>query len=65
MIVGSKIMVIILPFFAVLFAIQYETVSTYESGMNAYRKGQYDLAIQEFESILSNTSITITWLNIA
>ena len=37
-----------------LFAVEVETSKIYENGMDAYRKGQYDLAIQEFESILSN-----------
>ena len=35
-----------------LFAVEVETSKIYENGMDAYRKGQYDLAIQEFESIL-------------
>ena len=35
-----------------LLAVEIETSKIYENGMDAYRKGQYDLAIQEFESIL-------------
>ena len=35
-----------------LFGVEVETSKIYENGMDAYRKGQYDLAIQEFESIL-------------
>jgi len=35
-----------------LLAIEVETSKIYENGIDAYRKGQYDLAIQEFESIL-------------
>ena len=35
-----------------LLAVEVETSKIYENGMDAYRKGQYDLAIQEFESIL-------------
>ena len=37
-----------------LFAIEEEISQYYKNGMNAYKKGQYELAIQEFESILSN-----------
>ena len=37
-----------------LLAVEVETSKIYENGMDAYRKGQYDLAIQEFESILLN-----------
>ena len=37
-----------------LFAVEEEISQHYKSGMDAYKKGQYDLAIQEFESILSN-----------
>ena len=35
-----------------LLAVEIETSKIYENGIDAYRKGQYDLAIQEFESIL-------------
>ena len=35
-----------------LLAVEIETLKIYENGIDAYRKGQYDLAIQEFESIL-------------
>jgi len=35
-------------------AVEVETSTIYENGIDAYRKGQYDLAIQEFESIISN-----------
>ena len=37
-----------------LFAIEEGISQYYKNGMDAYKKGQYDLAIQEFESILSN-----------
>ena len=37
-----------------LFAVEEEISQHYKSGMDAYKKGQYDLAIQEFESILSS-----------
>ena len=45
---------IILLLFLPLLAVEIETSKIYENGMDAYRKGQYDLAIQEFETILSN-----------
>ena len=54
MIAGHRIILIIVHFSAILLAVQDETLRTYENGIDAYRKGQYDLAIQEFESILSN-----------
>ena len=37
-----------------LFAVDEGISQYYKNGMDAYKKGQYDLAIQEFESILSN-----------
>ena len=37
-----------------LFAVEERISQYYKNGMDAYKKGQYDLAIQEFESILSN-----------
>ena len=37
-----------------LFAVEEGISQDYKNGMDAYKKGQYDLAIQEFESILSN-----------
>ena len=37
-----------------LFAVEEEISQYYKNGMDAYKKGQYELAIQEFESILSN-----------
>ena len=37
-----------------LFAVEEGISQYYKNGMDAYKKGQYDLAIQEFESILSN-----------
>ena len=54
MVTGLKTILIILSFSFPLLAVQVETSRTYENGMNAYMKGQYDLALQEFESILSN-----------
>ena len=47
----------ILFFFALIFpllAVQEEIAFHYENGMNAYRIGQFDLAVQEFEVILEN-----------
>ena len=52
--VGYRLIFIILSFSAVLQSMHNKPLLTYENGMDAYRKGQYDLAIQEFESILSN-----------
>ena len=37
-----------------LFAVDEIISQYYKNGMEAYKKGQYDLVIQEFESILSN-----------
>ena len=37
-----------------LFALEEGISQYYKNGMDAYKKGQYELAIQEFESILSN-----------
>ena len=37
-----------------LFAVEEGISEFYKNGMDAYKKGQYDLAIQEFESILSD-----------
>ena len=37
-----------------LFAVGEDISQFYKNGMDAYKNGQYDLAIQEFESILSN-----------
>ena len=51
---GYRIILIIFFLAAVLLAVQDKTSQTYETGMDAYRKGQYDLAIQEFETIISN-----------
>ena len=51
---GLNKILIILSLSIPLMAVQDETLRTYENGMDAYRKGQYDLASQEFESILSN-----------
>ena len=54
MIVGLRLILLTLIFSISLFAVQEGVFLSYENGMNAYRNGQYDLAIQEFESILSN-----------
>jgi len=52
--IGHRIILIIIFLSSFLLAIQNGISLTYENGMDAYRKGQYDLAVQEFESILSN-----------
>ena len=54
MVTGLKKIFIILFLSMPLLAVEVETSTMYENGMDAYRKGQYDLAIQEFESIISN-----------
>ena len=54
MITGLKKIFIVLFLSMPLLAVNVETSTMYENGMDAYRKGQYDLAIQEFESIISN-----------
>ena len=54
MITGLKKIFIVLFLSMPLLAVEVETSIMYENGMDAYRKGQYDLAIQEFESIISN-----------
>ena len=52
MITGLNKIFLILFLSLPLLAVEVETSKIYENGMDAYRKGQYDLAIQEFESIL-------------
>lgn len=54
MLVGHRIIFIITIITIPVFAVQDGISLHYEIGMEAYKKGQYDLAIQEFESILSN-----------
>ncbi len=52
MVTGFKKIFIILFLSMPLMAVEVETSIIYENGMDAYRKGQFDLAIQEFESII-------------
>ena len=54
MVIGRRIILIISLITIPVFAVQDGISLHYGIGMDAYRKGQYDLAIQEFESILSN-----------
>ena len=54
MVIGRRIILIISVITIPVFAIQDEISLHYGIGIDAYKKGQYDLAIQEFESILSN-----------
>jgi len=54
MVIGRRIILIISFITIPVFAIQDGISLHYEVGIDAYKKGQYDLAIQEFESILSN-----------
>jgi len=53
-VIGRRIILIISIIIIPVFAVQDGISPHYGIGMDAYRKGQYDLAIQEFESILSN-----------
>ena len=52
--IGRRIILIISIITIPVFAVQDGISLHYGIGMDAYRKGQYNLAIQEFESILSN-----------
>ena len=54
MVIGRRIILIISFITIPVFAIQDGISLHYEVGIDAYKKGEYDLAIQEFESILSN-----------
>ena len=54
MVSGRRIILIISLITIPVFAVQDGISLHYGVGIDAYRKGQYDLAIQEFESILSN-----------
>ena len=54
MVIGRRIILIISLITIPVFAVQDGISLHYGVGKDAYRKGQYDLAIQEFESILSN-----------
>ena len=51
MVVGSKIILIISIITIPVFAIQNGIYQHYGIGMDAYRQGQYDLTIQELESM--------------
>jgi len=54
MVIGRRIILFISLIIIPVFAVQDGISIHYGLGIDAYRKGQYDLAIQEFESILSN-----------
>jgi len=54
MMLGRRIILVISIITIPIFAVQDGISLHYDIGMDAYRNGQYDLAIQEFESILSN-----------
>ena len=51
---GSRLKFVILILLSPVFAVSESMVLHYENGLDAYRKTQYDLAIQEFETILDN-----------
>ena len=55
---GCKRKLLIFIFIIPIFAIENVFLLHYETGMDKYRKGQYDLAIQEFEIILSNNWVS-------
>ena len=54
MIAGCKYILLLVTLIFPLLAVQEEIPFHYENGMDAYRNGQFDLAIQEFEVILEN-----------
>ena len=54
MIAGCKYIFFLFTLIIPLYAVQEEIPLHYENGMNAYRIGQFDLAVQEFEVILEN-----------
>ena len=54
MVIGHRLIIIISIVTIPVLAVQDGIYLHYEIGMDAYRKAQYDLAIQEFESILSD-----------
>ena len=54
MMVGCKYKLFFFAFIFPLLAVQEEIPFHYENGIDAYRNGQFDLAIQEFEVILEN-----------
>jgi len=54
MVIGRRIIFFISIITIPVFAVQDGISLHYGIGMDAYRKGQYELAIQEFESILSD-----------
>ena len=51
---GLRIFLLLFFMCIPLFAVEEGISQYYTNGTDAYKKGQYDLAIQEFESILSN-----------
>ena len=53
---GHKLILLILSF--PLFAIQEGIDQHYKEGLKAYKNNQYDLAIQEFETILDSNWIS-------
>ena len=54
MMAGCKYKLFFFAFIVPLLAVQEEIPFHYENGIDAYRNGQFDLAIQEFEFILEN-----------
>ena len=54
MIAGCKYTLLLFTLIFPLLAVQEEMLLHYENGVNAYRIGQFNLAVQEFEVILEN-----------
>ena len=54
MIAGCKYRLLLFTLIFPLLAVKEEIPLHYENGMDAYRNGQFDLAVQEFEVILEN-----------
>ena len=58
MLIGYRLILYISIITIPVFAVQEGISLHYEIGMDAYKKGQYDLSIQEFESILSKNWVS-------
>ncbi len=55
---GNRLSLIILLFFSFVFGSESNVNHHYNTGKEAYRNGQFELAIQEFESILENNWVS-------
>ena len=54
MLIGHRLIILISIITIPIYAVQEQISVHYGIGMDAYKQGQYDLSIQEFESILEN-----------